>query len=195
MVLTQRRKDANAQRRARYSLRLCVFASLREKLVITTSERELHARVVNPATTTNRIRNRRVTNRRFVEIKRLVIPTDHLVFEREEIETEAEITRLSKLSEDLRKARVRLKTFGYDHRRTLYLECVIEQPRRNYSQCLLVHDVGELEIIQPAPEILSFKRKAAILETTIDRRHAISRIGDRDAWPEDIGSENYSSIR
>src|SRR5687767_4418823 len=91
-------------------------------VLITPSKRELHARMKNPSPATDRVRNRRVANRRLVKIKSLVVPPDHLVFEREEIGAEAEITRLTKLAEDLREAHISLESFRYDHCGTLYLE-------------------------------------------------------------------------
>src|SRR5215211_3657392 len=98
-MLTQRRKDAKKERRILDLL--CGFAPLREKFFITSSKRQLHARMKNPAFAADRIRNRRVTDRRLVKVKSLVVPPDHLVLEREEIGAHAEITRLAKLSEDL----------------------------------------------------------------------------------------------
>src|SRR5690349_16060670 len=85
----------------------------------------------NPASTANRIRHGRVSDRRLVEIKRLGVPPDDFVFEREEIRSEPEITRLAVLTEDLREPHVSLELLRNDHRRSLYLERVIEQPRRD----------------------------------------------------------------
>src|SRR5262249_35278886 len=146
-------------------------------------------------TAANRIRNRRVANRRSIDVKRLVVPPDHLVFEREEIDSGAEVTWLTVLSEDLREAHVRLKCPRYDHRRSLDLKRVVEQPCGHERERLWRRLGQELEIVDPAPEVLAFNRKAAVLESAVDCRHAPARVSDRRAGGKQVGREDDCSVR
>src|ERR1700752_727578 len=104
----------------------------------------------NPASAAQRKRHGGVTNRGPVEIECLRIPTHDFVFERKEIGAYAKVPGLAKLSEDLRVACVSLKRLRHDHRGSLNLSALIEEPR---------NPTGVLapEFVEPAPEVLAFE--------------------------------------
>src|ERR1700754_666075 len=104
----------------------------------------------NPASAAQRERHGGVTNGRPIEIKCLRVPAHDLVFEREEIGADAKVPGVAKLSEDLGVACVSLKRLRQDHRGSLYLPAVIEEPR-NPARVLAA------EVVEPAPEVLAFE--------------------------------------
>ena len=53
----------------------------------------------------------------------------------------------------------------------------------------------KLEVVQPAPVVLAFNRKASILKSSIEIDHAVPRIRDGYAGAEEVRCENHSSIR